>query len=294
MKKNILLGIILITFSFLFIGNVKGDENNNIFSVEGEKYAAIACDYEVIHEIYHRVRFEATNGGKKIETTLTPGSGYSVSLDEKNQKSIEEWVLKNKKCPKLMLTVDTQTSSGITGKVNSVGYLGAGTKKNPSSTLKKYCGDDKNKCKYYNFAAVSGGKNADDADDNRQGDRTIEDFKKKYVKDSNKPQSNTTAEMVEGCGLVPKEVADEISKVLYLAIVAAFVLTIILGIKDFIGAVTGAKDDGMKKAWKNFIRRIVALALLLLLPLLVKFVLTQIDFDNVDKDSIFCGVKTDY
>ena len=51
------------------------------------------------------------------------------------------------------------------------------------------------------------------------------------------------------------------------------VLVIILGILDFIKALASSDDDAMKKAQKRFITRLIAAALLFLLPLIVDYIL---------------------
>ncbi len=67
------------------------------------------------------------------------------------------------------------------------------------------------------------------------------------------------------------------------------VLVIILGILDFIKALAASDDDAMKKAQKKFIIRLVAAALLFLLPLIIDYVLGVFHLvnENCDINSIF-------
>lgn len=57
------------------------------------------------------------------------------------------------------------------------------------------------------------------------------------------------------------------------------ILVIILGIIDFIKAIVADKDDEMKKAQGRFVRRLIAAALLFLVPLIIEFVITKFGFD---------------
>ena len=64
------------------------------------------------------------------------------------------------------------------------------------------------------------------------------------------------------------------------------VLVIILGILDFIKAIGSDKEDEMKKAQKSFIIRLIAAALVFLVPLILEFVLIKIGF-GYDSCSLF-------
>ena len=63
------------------------------------------------------------------------------------------------------------------------------------------------------------------------------------------------------------------------------VFVIILGILDFIKAIGSDKDDVMKQSQKKFIKRLVAAALVFLIPLIIEFILTKMGFDYND-----CGL----
>ena len=57
------------------------------------------------------------------------------------------------------------------------------------------------------------------------------------------------------------------------------VAVIVLGILDFIKATASDKDDDMKKAQGRFVKRLIAAALIFLVPLLIEFVLPKLGFD---------------
>lgn len=57
------------------------------------------------------------------------------------------------------------------------------------------------------------------------------------------------------------------------------VAVIILGSLDFIKATSSDKDDEVKKAQGNFVKRLIAAALIFLIPLLIEFILPKFGFD---------------
>ena len=57
------------------------------------------------------------------------------------------------------------------------------------------------------------------------------------------------------------------------------VAVIILGSLDFIKATASDKDDDVKKAQGNFVKRLIAAALIFLIPLLIEFILPKFGFD---------------
>ena len=61
---------------------------------------------------------------------------------------------------------------------------------------------------------------------------------------------------------------------------------ILLGILDFIKAVAADKDDEMKKAQGRFIKRLIAAALVFIIPLIIEFILEKMGF-GYDSCSLF-------
>lgn len=57
------------------------------------------------------------------------------------------------------------------------------------------------------------------------------------------------------------------------------VAVIVLGMLDFIKATGSDKDDEMKKAQGRFVKRLIAAALIFLVPLIIEFVLPKLGFD---------------
>lgn len=65
------------------------------------------------------------------------------------------------------------------------------------------------------------------------------------------------------------------------------VIVIIFGILDFMKAMSADKDDEMKKAQSKFVKRLIAAALIFLIPLIIGFILDQFGFDEYIKG---CGI----
>ena len=65
------------------------------------------------------------------------------------------------------------------------------------------------------------------------------------------------------------------------------VLVIILSIFDFIKAIAAQKDEDMKKSQERFVKRLIAAALLFIVPFLIYFVLDKFNLINNDP---YCGL----
>ena len=88
------------------------------------------------------------------------------------------------------------------------------------------------------------------------------------------------------CGLsarIIKFIANIFKWVKYIAPV----LAIILGILDFIKAISSQSDDEMKKAQGKFVKRLIAAALLFIVPFGIEFILDKF---NVAGDNPFCNL----
>jgi len=58
------------------------------------------------------------------------------------------------------------------------------------------------------------------------------------------------------------------------------VVVIVLGILDFMKAISADKEDEMKKAQQRFIRRLIAAALIFIAPFIIEFILNKLGFDS--------------
>ena len=55
-------------------------------------------------------------------------------------------------------------------------------------------------------------------------------------------------------------------------------VVILLGIIDFIKAIVSEKDDEMKKAQGHFVKRLIAAALIFIIPFIIEFILNKMGF----------------
>lgn len=378
MKKNILLGFIIVAFSFLFIGNVKGDENSlpELGGIFGKADNANQAGDNYLKGSIGNIQGSVSNTKKTDNNTKKTGdnakddennqsdSGSKADETENNQttksnesnlpeglggafeisdnalpagdnyfkgtdgtkgdtlvcvykgeesmvklpcvhtkdgnvsctqngfndsivpqwpESLEKYIKKQKSCP------DGAGISGIQA------YFG---KSNDSSKAhKKYeeCLAGSNiTCLWldfdYSFACNSLEKECKDKINsvkNKLTTSNTEKFKRKFQKD--KDYTTREVKIDDGCGLFSEKATKYIKKALTYIIIAGVVLTLVLGMWDFIKAITGSEDKGMVKAWKRFLKRVVTLAVLIILPSLVAFLLVSLDLTGVNEGSIFCG-----
>ena len=87
---------------------------------------------------------------------------------------------------------------------------------------------------------------------------------------------------VYGCAVIPDEIREWINSTLNLVKYIALVLVIVLGILDFIKAAASGEADQMKKSGSSFLKRIIAVVILFLLPLIVELVLNLIEIYGAD------------
>ena len=89
---------------------------------------------------------------------------------------------------------------------------------------------------------------------------------------------------VTGCDVVPEEVRKWISISLNFVKYVALVLVVVLGTIDFIKAAGSGEPDAMKKAGQTFIKRVVAVIILFLLPMIVELILHLINLYGATDD----------
>ena len=82
-----------------------------------------------------------------------------------------------------------------------------------------------------------------------------------------------------------------LNSILFIIRIAIPILLIVLGILDFVKAIFAGKEDEMKKAQSNFIRRVIAAIVVFLIPTLVNFLLEIANgiWNNIDPNSCKIG-----
>ena len=93
-----------------------------------------------------------------------------------------------------------------------------------------------------------------------------------------------------GCGFVTGGLFKEINKIFNIIKVAGPLLAVLLGMIDFTKAVaSGDADKEMKDASKRFIRRLIAAALLFIIPTLLAFLINIFIGDKLGED-VYCDL----
>lgn len=95
--------------------------------------------------------------------------------------------------------------------------------------------------------------------------------------DNDEEENNDTK---EGCSMIHPDVIKILKNIFRLIQIAGPILAIVLGMADFVGAVLSGEADAMKKASKKFITRLIAAALLFLIPVLLEFLLQFIEYQD--------------
>ena len=65
-------------------------------------------------------------------------------------------------------------------------------------------------------------------------------------------------------------------------------LVVVLGMLDFSKATVSSEADAMKKAWNNFIKRSIAVAILIILPVIIEFLLGIFDVPGLTNKNPLC------
>ena len=102
--------------------------------------------------------------------------------------------------------------------------------------------------------------------------------------DDSSDDNYNPGEDVYGCEVVPKEVHKWIRISLNFIKYIALVLVIVLGTIDFIKAAGSGEPDAMKKAGQTFIKRVIAVIILFLLPMIVELILHLINLYGANDD----------
>ena len=112
-----------------------------------------------------------------------------------------------------------------------------------------------------------------------RGDETLEKFKS-YICGST--GEFTPGTPVYGCEVIPEEIRIWIKDALNLVKYIALAIVIVLGILDFLKAAGTGEAETMKKSGTDFLKRIIAVIILFLVPLIVDLILNLIEIFGAD------------
>ena len=85
---------------------------------------------------------------------------------------------------------------------------------------------------------------------------------------------------ISNCETIPKVITEYIEQALRVIRWIGLVLMIILGVLDFTKAVASDDQEAVKKAWQKVIKRLIAVIILFLLPMLVELILDLVNLNN--------------
>ena len=85
---------------------------------------------------------------------------------------------------------------------------------------------------------------------------------------------------ISNCETIPAAIKEYITQALRLIRWIGLVLMIILGVLDFTKAVASDDQEAVKKAWQKVIKRLIAVIILFLLPMLVELILDLVNLND--------------
>lgn len=88
--------------------------------------------------------------------------------------------------------------------------------------------------------------------------------------------------------LLGGELLEWIEKAFLVVQVGSVVLVVVLGMLDFSKATVSSEADAMKKAWNNFIKRSIAVAILIILPVIIEFLLGIFNVPGLTNKNPLC------
>lgn len=109
-----------------------------------------------------------------------------------------------------------------------------------------------------------------------------DDNLKGYFEITKRPPVATTP--VKGCDIVPPETQKWITDTLNLVKYVALALVIVLGALDFIKAAASGEADQMKKSGQDFLKRVIAVVILFLVPVIVEMIINLVEIVGANND----------
>ena len=273
MKKS--LNLILLLFGLFFIGNL------NVYADNCSTYGCVTCKYAV-SDGYLTIKATGDGkGGVTLSAGMAPSSSMVEQFDVKNNISSSKFISSNKAtCPKTIYY--TKTGSSYAGQVT---YTIHASKTDTATNEAKLSGEDNNNL------TLDGSGNNNNNNNNKNNNNNNNNNSGSGAGGSN---SNIKVDLnlgENGCqSVLTSELIEWLQWVLDVVRIGALILTVILGIVDYVNATFSSKDDSIAKANKNFTTRLMALALLFLVPTLIEFVLSLFSISTTGDDPR-CGLQ---
>ena len=112
---------------------------------------------------------------------------------------------------------------------------------------------------------------------------------RKIVKNTKDKVGETTKQDV-GCAIITPVMKEKLNWAFNIIKYGGSALAILLGAIDFFKAVMSDEDSATKKASQRFLKRVIAAVLIFLLPLILQFILNNVEIQGFNADSPTCGV----
>lgn len=111
-----------------------------------------------------------------------------------------------------------------------------------------------------------------------------------FIKELTRLEANFNPDIADyDCSvLLDAEILDWISTAFLMIQIGATVFVILSGMLDFSKAAASAEADSMKKAGQKFIKRVMALMILLLLPFIIQFLLSLVEIPGLTNTDPLC------
>lgn len=101
------------------------------------------------------------------------------------------------------------------------------------------------------------------------------------------PEGGKGEAVTDICGIFTSDMIDLAKKIVGYVQIGTVFLALVLGILDFVGAIGSDKDNAFKDAGKKFLKRLIAVALVFLVPALLGIILNFISVANECNVEIF-------
>lgn len=94
---------------------------------------------------------------------------------------------------------------------------------------------------------------------------------------NDKPEDSTLE--TTNCDLIPDSITNFLKNLFFIIQIIGIILLVVLSMVEFVKALTGENEDGIKQALKNTFKRIILVVILLILPSLIIWILNIVN-DN--------------
>ena len=300
-KNSKLFGVLLLIFCIGFFVNTDDVMAIDMCATDTEYSSAISCDYD-FYGGSNTIIFAKDNSGNYCpEAVYLEYKTNYLDFHGEADNSIRQMLhydlnlstirdaVENKSCPRLKLvndydpvtsktysiTVSDKDLNQMACDLSEMISLGSECSIREGQNMREISSDDVNN-------AANKTKNSVPA--------TIEQIKAwgEFAE-----QNPDNWEVGDSCYIVQSNdwLKGVLNFIFWAMVIAGILLVIILTIFDFIKVITGNDDDGIKQAFKRFVRRVVVAVVLMLLPLLLSTIINFIN-GNAMSDSEEEGNKT--